>query len=98
MEKFSRRKLVGLGGIALIGALTPLTIGAAARQTEDKFGLPFGGSPSLAGWSVRQWYGNTRWAYRQRRAIYSAGQGIHFGVDLAAPCGFTVAAIGAGTV
>ncbi len=90
--------MVGLGGIALVGSLTPLTITEATRQTEDKFGLPFAGPPGLASWSVRQWYGNTRWAYRQRRALYGAGQGLHFGVDFFAVCGTPVLAIGDGVV
>jgi murein DD-endopeptidase MepM/ murein hydrolase activator NlpD len=37
-------------------------------------------------------------AYRQRRTFYGAGQGLHFGVDLTAPCGTEVVAIGEGVV
>ena len=45
-----------------------------------------------------QAYGNTTGAYRQRRIIYEAGQGVHFGVDLSARCGYPIVAIGDGVV
>jgi len=45
-----------------------------------------------------QAYGNTTGAYRQRRAFYEAGQGIHFGIDLMARCGYPIVAIGDGVV
>lgn len=69
----------------------------ASAQTSP-FGLPFQGPPGPDTWYIRQWYGNTRWAYRQRRALYSQGQGLHFGVDFFAPCGHPVVAIGDGSV
>lgn len=62
------------------------------------FGLPFEGSPGPGSWLLSQPYGNTTSAYQNRRAFYGNGQGIHFGVDLAAPCGTPVSAIGDGTV
>ncbi len=82
----------GLGEHSLI--FSPYEV---AAQTTS-FGLPFQGSPGPATWFVRQWYGNTRWAYRQRRALYGQGQGFHFGVDFFAPCGTSIVAIGDGTV
>jgi murein DD-endopeptidase MepM/ murein hydrolase activator NlpD len=43
-------------------------------------------------------YGNTRAAYLRRDDIYRNGQGLHFGLDLNAPCGTPVLAIGHGVV
>ena len=62
------------------------------------FGLPFVGAPGPTTWLFAQAYGNTVGAYVQRRAFYSAAQGIHFGIDLSAPCGTAVVAIGDGVV
>jgi murein DD-endopeptidase MepM/ murein hydrolase activator NlpD len=45
-----------------------------------------------------QVYGNTSGAYRQRDTTYNAGQGVHFGVDLMAPCGYPIVAIDDGVV
>lgn len=81
----------------MLGTLTGLLDGGEA-QSVAKFGLPFPGEPSLGGWRMKQWYGNTQWAYRQRRALYGNGQGLHFGLDFFAPCGTPILAIGDGTV
>jgi murein DD-endopeptidase MepM/ murein hydrolase activator NlpD len=45
-----------------------------------------------------QAYGNTSGAFRQRYILYEAGQGLHFGVDLIAFCGYPIVAIGDGVV
>lgn len=62
------------------------------------FGLPFAGDPGPSTWLLTQAYGNTTFAYRERLRIYDAGQGLHFGVDLAARCGTPVLAIADGEV
>ncbi|MEI6043908.1 MAG: M23 family metallopeptidase [Chloroflexota bacterium] len=98
LPKITRRRVIGLGLVTLAGTLLPTFANGTALGQPDKFGLPFAGQPGLANWFVRQWYGNTRWAYRQRRAIYGAGQGLHFGVDFFAPCGSPIIAIGDGIV
>lgn len=93
--RLSRRRCLQLGLSAGIGL--GLGLGTTTAQAGP-FGLPFTGPPGPDSWYIRQWYGNTRWAYRQRRALYGAGQGLHFGVDFFAPCGAPVVAIGDGTV
>lgn len=70
---------------------------APAADTKP-FGLPFAEPPGPSTWLLIQPYGNTVSAYRQRRSLYDAGQGLHFGVDLAAGCGTPVVAISDGVV
>jgi murein DD-endopeptidase MepM/ murein hydrolase activator NlpD len=47
---------------------------------------------------MAQPYGNTSGAYRQRFTTYGASGGIHFGVDLSAPCGTEIVALADGIV
>ncbi|MBI3362706.1 MAG: M23 family metallopeptidase [Chloroflexi bacterium] len=62
------------------------------------FRLPFTSPAGPATWYLAQPYGNTVGAYFQRHDTYRYGQGIHFGVDFAAPCGTEIVAIGDGVV
>lgn len=62
------------------------------------FRLPFDAPPGPSTWTIIQFYGNTREAYSQRKIMYDRGQGLHFGVDFAAPCKTPVVAIGDGVV
>ena len=80
--------------------LTPQSISAnPPLQAEPKpFILPFAMPPGPGTWLLGGTYGNTTGAYQQRRAFYAAGQGLHFGLDLSAPCGTEIVAIGDGVV
>jgi murein DD-endopeptidase MepM/ murein hydrolase activator NlpD len=69
-----------------------------ANAQAKPFGLPFAAAPGPDTWLVGQLYGNTTGAYRWRRVMYGAGQGLHFGIDFSARCGTPVVAIGDGTV
>lgn len=80
-----------LGGLMVLGSAQP-------ASAQRPFGLPFTSQAGPSTWFVTQFYGNTVWAYRNREDLYSAGQGLHFGVDFAAPCGTPVVAIGDGVV
>ena len=86
--------------VALIGGIAFNDAASGWTEDSDKppFILPFEGDPGSDSWYFLQPYGNTTFAYRFRNSTYVAGQGLHFGVDIAAPCGTPILAIGAGTV
>ncbi len=78
------------------GGTTPQNV--ASTPIERPFQLPFAQPPGPNSWLMAQPYGNTTGAYRQRFTTYRASGGIHFGLDLAAPCGTQVVAIADGVV
>jgi hypothetical protein len=70
-----------------------------AQQPATKpFILPVAGPPGQNTWLFVQPYGNTVGAYNFGDAWYSAGQGLHFGVDLGMPCGTPLVAVADGEV
>ncbi len=97
------KTLIRLRFATLLLAVLGVT-GAVATDSQSAgngrpiFRPPFAGPPTLSTWYLSQPYGNTVAAFRQRDRTYSEGQGIHFGIDLAARCGTPVLAIGDGTV
>ncbi len=68
-------------------------------QAQDKpFILPAAVPASASTWLLGQPYGNTIGAYLRGEDWYSAGQRLHFGIDLSMPCGTPIIAIGTGDV
>lgn len=89
--------LVALAASAAVSA-SVLRVPPMEPGQAPPFILPFRDPPGPNTWLLIQPYGNTLFAYAERADVYHAGQGIHFGVDLAARCGTIVVAIGEGTV
>ena len=83
---------------AALTADSPSARAQTATPTPKPFGLPFAEPPGPNTWYLGGGYGNTIGAYFQRDTTYRAGQGLHFGLDFAAPCGTPVIAIGDGIV
>lgn len=111
MKRYNQRLViaVNLFVLALLGGSLPfLTPSPAAAQEGSAvetpasmvrpFQLPFAQPSGLDTWLMAQPYGNTTGAYRQRFTTYGASGGIHFGVDLSAPCGTEIVAIADGIV
>jgi len=69
-----------------------------AQTAERPFILPFAEPPGPDTWLLGQAYGNTVGAYFNRNTTYRYSQGIHFGVDLTAPCGTEIVALADGVV
>ncbi len=86
--------------VTLITVLS-LVIGlhpAIAQDTGKPFMMPVALPAGPATWLLGQPYGNTVGAYNFGTAWYSAGQGLHFGIDVSMPCGTPLVAVADGEV
>lgn len=70
----------------------------AAAQSDKPLIYPLKGQPGLDTWLMGQPYGNTVGSFNFGRLWYSAGQGLHFGIDFSAPCGTELVSMADGIV
>lgn len=87
--------------ISLFTLLTSVFISISptlAQTSERPLIMPVSGNPSPSTWLFGQAYGNTLGAYNFGQAWYSAGQGLHFGIDLPMRCGTELVAVADGEV
>ena len=76
-----------------------IVIGGVSAQTAERpLIMPVEGAPGPGTWLFGQPYGNTVGAYNFGTAWYSAGEGLHFGIDLSMPCGTRLVAAADGEV
>ena len=69
-----------------------------SKTIKTGYRLPFDSLPGPGTWYISQPYGNSVYAFFERKTLYSSGQGLHMGLDFAAPCGTPVLAIADGVV
>lgn len=67
-------------------------------QADKPFIFPVATPPSPTTWLLGQPYGNTIGAFLRGAEWYSAGQRLHFGIDISMRCGTPLVAIGDGEV
>lgn len=85
--------------LVLPGLLGLLIAPQALHAQNDKpFIFPVAAPPGPSTWTFGQPYGNTTGAFNFGTAWYSAGQGLHFGIDVSMPCGTPLIAMADGTV
>ena len=69
-----------------------------AQDSGKPLGSPLAELPGPSTWMFGQAYGNTTGAYNFGTQWYSAGQGLHFGLDLSMPCRTPLVAMADGDV
>ena len=85
--------------LVLMGWILLVAGAPGQAQTSDRpLILPMQDAPSPQTWLLGQVYGNTTGAFNFGDRWYSAGQGLHFGLDFSAACGALLVAVADGEV
>lgn len=79
-------------------AVTLSPLHAQDSAAGKPLGMPLAVPAGPSTWLFGQPYGNTVGAYNFGTAWYSAGQGLHFGIDVSMPCGTPLVAVADGEV
>lgn len=82
--------------VALMVLLFAVLTGVQAEGTRPAvkpFIMPVAGPSGPSTWILGQPYGNTTGAYLSGANNYSAGQFLHFGIDISMPCGTPLVAV-----
>ena len=88
-----KRLIAGLLLLVLV-----LSVSVNAQTPDRPLILPMQDAPSPQTWLLGQVYGNTTGAFNFGDRWYSAGQGLHFGLDFSAACGAPLVAVADGEV
>jgi hypothetical protein len=85
--------------IVFVSLLIGINLNSTIAQDAAKpFIMPVAAPAGPGTWLFGQPYGNTVGAYNFGTAWYSAGQGLHFGIDVSMPCGTPLVAVADGEV
>jgi hypothetical protein len=98
MVRYHQKFMAGVVRFITISLFIGLGINAQAQSDERPLSLPFAEPASASTWLLGQPYGNTTGAFNFGQAWYSAGQGLHFGLDFSVPCGTELVAMADGIV
>ena len=84
--------------LIIVCLLCLMSLPASAQTPTKPLIPPFETQAGISTWLLGQAYGNTTGAYSFGDAWYSAGQGLHFGLDFSVPCGTPLVAVADGVV